>query len=81
MDIHVLYGAAGNRLFAFVQRDKAEVASVVVGCVPAQLAQIGKLDDLIDPDFGGLLAAISIRVQRQCVATTGGRVGCSPVAT
>ena len=60
-----LCGGAQNGLLAGIQRHEAEAAAVVVGAVPAELAEVCGADDIAFRHGGGRAGAIAVGITLQ----------------
>ena len=70
-----LRGGAQNGLLIGVQRHEAEAATVVVGGVPAELAEVCRADDIAFRHGGGRARAIAIGIPLQGRARAGVTLG------
>ena len=70
-----LRGGAQNGLLIGVQRHEAEAATVVVGAVPAELAEVCRADDIAFRDGRGRAGTIAVGVPLQGSARAGVTLG------
>ena len=70
-----LRGGPQNGLLVRVQGNKSEAAAVIVGGVPAQLAEVGSADDIAFRYGGGRAGAIAVGIPLQSCARAGVTLG------